>query len=297
MNNEPRKHHYIPQFILRNFCINDTNQLYYRDVTSKALTVTNTNNIFMVKDLYRNEMNDSNDPVQIEKDLSTFEAEIARLVNVFLTKKVFDISFSDVARLEVFLALQSFRSKYSSDFFSKKMDQENIDFYSKYQPDLDMGALWKRNLGHAVKCRSLEEILDNADIDETFKVFLTRDIFGLMGRYFVVAESREQFVISDCYPTVMYGETDRLSQIDLCYFFPISSQRIIVLVSNGTTAAPKGIRHFTREFLYFPDYDCENRLFHYQLKRINPEQTRWINNMIKKNAKIGIAANKKQLLL
>ncbi|MDE6214718.1 MAG: DUF4238 domain-containing protein, partial [Lachnospiraceae bacterium] len=29
MNKEPIRHHYIPQFILRNFCFDEENRLYY----------------------------------------------------------------------------------------------------------------------------------------------------------------------------------------------------------------------------------------------------------------------------
>lgn len=31
MNKEPIKHHYIPQFILRNFCFDDGSHLFYYD--------------------------------------------------------------------------------------------------------------------------------------------------------------------------------------------------------------------------------------------------------------------------
>lgn len=54
---EPIRHHYIPQFILRNFCFNDRGDLFYYDKENSKTSVKNTRDIFMVRNLYRDEIN------------------------------------------------------------------------------------------------------------------------------------------------------------------------------------------------------------------------------------------------
>ena len=57
MNKEPVRHHYIPQFILRNFCFNDRDDLFYFDKKDSQISVKKTRDIFMVRNLYRDEIN------------------------------------------------------------------------------------------------------------------------------------------------------------------------------------------------------------------------------------------------
>lgn len=53
---EPVKHHFIPQFILRNFTHNN-DQIYYWNKETSKLEVRNTKSVYMVKNLYRDEKN------------------------------------------------------------------------------------------------------------------------------------------------------------------------------------------------------------------------------------------------
>ena len=77
---EPRKHHYIPQFILKKFT-DANNQVSYWNIRNKSLEKRNTKSIFMNIDMYRDEENHKENPVFIESSLSIFESEIAALLN------------------------------------------------------------------------------------------------------------------------------------------------------------------------------------------------------------------------
>lgn len=77
---EPVRHHYIPQFILRNFCIRHSNHLYYMDVCTREVSVQNTRDVFEVKNLYRDEINCGDYPTKIEADLARFESEAAQII-------------------------------------------------------------------------------------------------------------------------------------------------------------------------------------------------------------------------
>lgn len=75
----PRRHHYIPRFILKNF--NDENgQVNYWNIEKNQLEKRNIKKIFMNIDMYRGESLNSNDPTQIESKFSHFESEIANLI-------------------------------------------------------------------------------------------------------------------------------------------------------------------------------------------------------------------------
>ena len=56
MPNVPIKHHYVPQFMLRNFCFKDK-LLYYYDKAKNITSVKKTDEIFMTRNLYRDEIN------------------------------------------------------------------------------------------------------------------------------------------------------------------------------------------------------------------------------------------------
>ena len=53
MDKEPVKHHYIPQFILRNFCFDDRSHLFYYDKKISKIYKRETKDIFMIRNLYR----------------------------------------------------------------------------------------------------------------------------------------------------------------------------------------------------------------------------------------------------
>ena len=77
---EPRKHHYIPRFILKNF--NDNNgQVNYWDIKKNKLEKRNIKSVFMNIDMYRDETINEQDPTQIESKFAIFECEIAKLIN------------------------------------------------------------------------------------------------------------------------------------------------------------------------------------------------------------------------
>lgn len=54
MKNEPIRHHYIPRFILRNFCFDlEEKLLYYYDRGKHELSKKRMQDVFMVRNLYR----------------------------------------------------------------------------------------------------------------------------------------------------------------------------------------------------------------------------------------------------
>ena len=103
--NEPRKHHYIPQFILKKFT-DVNNQVSYWNINEKTLIKSHTKWIFMNIDMYRDEENHQENPVFIENSLSIFESEIAYLINnKLLNDKEIIINRAELESLRIFLSL------------------------------------------------------------------------------------------------------------------------------------------------------------------------------------------------
>ena len=65
MKKEPIRHHYIPQFILRNFAFDDSGKILYYDKKQNTVSVVDSRDIFMEKNLYRDEINNFGEPTQI----------------------------------------------------------------------------------------------------------------------------------------------------------------------------------------------------------------------------------------
>ena len=218
MKIEPKRHHYIPQFILKNFCYDDNNHLLYFDKQSGEVSSEDTRDVFMVKNLYRDEINNADNPTKIEKDLAVFENEISRIIkDKFLCGRDIVLTLQEDQKLKLFFAIMGFRSKETNHKFGDKISKESKAFYKQYQQDGDYIDLWKRNLGYVVNCRSIEEVLNHPQIDDPFKIFFRRDTVGIFGMYIVVVEAKENdgFIIGDTYPVVISGSTDSGLQLHL----------------------------------------------------------------------------------
>lgn len=293
MKNEPIRHHYIPQFILKNFCFDGTKHLYFFDKKNKEIFIKDTRDIFMERNLYRDEVNNA-DPVKIEKDLSRFENEISHIIKEkFLNDSEIVLSVEEDEKLKLFFAIMGFRSKNTNDRFGENATKESRQFYSHYQKDGDLLDLWKRNLGYLVNCRSLKDVMEHENIDDPIKVFLMRDTFGVTGLYFVVAERREgcDFIIGDAYPVVVNGILPNGIPLPLFSIFPLSPKRVLMLVSNGANFAPREVVEFRECVLRNPKIDCNKITI--RVKRLYQEEIEYINSLILKEAKKGIAFKNK----
>lgn len=282
MNNEPIKHHYIPQFILRNFCFDDQSHLYYYEKRSSEIFIKKTQEVFMVKNLYRDEINYPDVPTKIEKDLACFESQVSQIITEkFLYEDKISITLEEDEKLRLFFAIMAFRSKITSNSFMAGMSETAKKIYSIYQKNEDLSDFWKRNLGNLVNCRSLKEVLNHAEIDAPIKGFFIRDTFGYSGLYFVVAERRGSvdFIISDVYPTLVTGETDTGFELPLYSINPISPNRIILLVANGIKKAPKKVTVLSDEVLKKPKLSSDKKIL-INVKKIYENEVKYLNSML-----------------
>lgn len=112
--NEPIRHHYIPQFILRNFT--SDNKINYWNIEKNKIQLRNPKSIFMVKDLYADEKNHPENIRIIEKKFANLEGEIADIFNKYiLDKSEIVITREQNEKLRKFLFLLSFRAEYRNN--------------------------------------------------------------------------------------------------------------------------------------------------------------------------------------
>jgi hypothetical protein len=285
---EPIRHHYIPQFILRNFA-NDEGKVNYYDKKTKIATVVDTRDVFMSKNLYRDEVNHSNNPIKIEKDLSKFENEISKILKHFQAEREITITQEEDDKLKLFFAIMAFRSQTTYDMFHKMLSKESKQFYSKWQPNGNFSDLWKRNLGYIVNCRSLAEALENPNIDEPFKVFMTRDVFGYFGQYFCVAETSDDthFIIGNTYPVDITGIQDSGMQLRMYSILPFSPNRVILLASNGVEGTPRDVLEMRPLVFGQPKINEKEKTMIIRVKKLCLDETQVINCYIEKESKEG----------
>jgi len=292
--NEPIRHHYIPQFILRNFCFNDKNHLIYYDVQNKTVSVKETRDVFMSRLLYMDEVNHPVDRMRIERDFAEYEREVSGIINgSFLKDDEIIISKEEEDKLKVFFALMGFRSKNTYDTFETSISKDGKALYSSYQEDGKLTDLWKRNLGLLVNCRSPEDIDTHRRIDDPIKKFMQRDVFGYCGRHFSLVECREphEFIIGDAFPTVIRGE----GVIEMYAILPISPNRVLLSVCEGAEWTPLDVRVLRERVLRKPNSANDGRI-RILNTIINEEEIANINQHIANSAKVGLAFRSKAVL-
>ena len=292
MKKVPIRHHYIPQFILRNFCFDNNGNTFYNDVKSKKQSIKQIRDIFMLNNLYRDTINNDN-PVQIEEDFARFENEVARIIkDKFLYSEEFVLTRLEDEKLKLFFALMPFRSKSTQELFKKGLSKKSKITYANWQHNKNFEDFWKRNLGKLVNCRSLEEVINNNEIDAPIKAFLTRDTFGFFGKYFCVVEPKGigEFVLSDCYPVVFKGICEppvcASFEIEIFNVYTISPKRAILFANDGCQETPLDILQLRPSVLNKPIIKDNNEML-FRVKKLYWEEVEIINKMVVENANEG----------
>lgn len=285
MKSEAIRHHYIPQFILKNFCFDSSGHVNYFDIESGKISIQHTSEIFMQKNLYRDEINHQDIPTQIESDLAKYESEVAKTIRKFLQGTDIKISDRENESLLLFLAIMGFRSYNTFKIFSNPRSNSK-ELYTHWQNDGDLVDFWKRNLGLIANCRSLKDVQNHPSIDAPFKIFMTRDVYGYFGKYFIVLEKRggEDFLIGDCYPVVLRGD---LLNAPIFDYYPLSPNRILIVASNGVEAAPRSVKKFRDDLLKPPKRKDGTISIH--VNKIYEADVSRINEDIMKHSQIGFA--------
>ena len=287
MRKEPIRHHYIPQFILRNFACDDCRKLVcYYDKENQTVSKREICEIFMERNLYRDEINYVQEPVQIEYDLAKYESEVSKIIREkFLDDCKIELTSREDNMLKLFFAIMSYRSIVAKEQFTNRLTDKSKNIYKNYQKNENFEDLWKRNLGYLARCRTMNDVMKHPEIDIPIKLFMQRDINGLYGKYFVVVEAKEEtsFILGDCYPVVIFGDNMNIVMYEI---FPISPKRAILLASVGVEATPSTVLTLRKGVFDMPQIN-ENGDIVIRRKRILPEEVYYLNTEIENNSHKG----------
>lgn len=289
--NITKKNHFIPQFILKNFCFNNHGDLYFKDINNDVRKC-DKKYIFMGINLYKDKDKSNDNPYELEKLFSIYENEIANLFkNKIYDKNPIELIDEEERSLNLFFAIMSFRSVNVKNMFDN-LSEDGKSMYDNENKDIDFNKLWKDNLKELLKCRSFEDVDKNEHINKNVKTFMLRDTYGISGKYFVFFETRgnSDFVISDCYPLNIYGVLPSGIQLNLISYFPIKPNFLIALVNNGAIASPT---LYNLKNVIKPPKRTLNG-WRYNLQKIYEPIVRDINNETKKHYKIGYVFKSKE---
>ena len=197
---EPVKHHFIPQFILRNFTHNNDQIFYWNKETSK-IEVRNTKSVYMVKNLYRDEKNHPTDPAVIEKKFAQFESTIATLFQEkIIDKNPIVLTRTENEKLRRFLYLLSFRSSSrKKQYIDANFDEATKEHLSKYVVNDDYIDLWLREIETILDTDDYHDLQNNDNVSWTIRT----DFWSHLSGYYMtfVAPRGQDFIIGDIYPT------------------------------------------------------------------------------------------------
>lgn len=307
---ESHIHHYIPQFILRNFC--DDNYLEYWDIQYNQLSYAEPHDIFMNIDMNRDELNHKDDPTFIEKSLSKFENDVAPIFKRILVGKTIRLTRTELQQLRIYLTLQSFRDNHRKEqYVNNDFDDSTRAILLPYTKDGDFVDLWKRELEEICNCRSYEDIEKSKVLNPIIKMDFLND---LQGQFMTIIESRGQdFLIGDVYPTSeSYYLTDKVG-IHMHIIFPISPSRVLLLNSTMFDKKLKGDQYsellrkrskFNECTLRQPAVFRKNKIslsledvFEYKVVNLYKDDVVYINELTMNEARIGIAFKDKNKII
>lgn len=226
--NEPLKHHYIPQFILRNFC-NENNLVWYWDNNKKYLSERNTKSVFMNELMYKRDDVSDEISFEVENNLAKFEQEISILIkDKILNKTDIQIDRKELEKLRIFLMLLSFRSDLRmKQYKGGNFNESTQNLLDSYKDESDYVQFWKKEINELACCRSFEDIENCKIVDP----IIQQDFYNLLkGCYMTIVDARGQdFILSDVYPTLEIFPLYEGCNLHLHHFYPISPSRAIVL--------------------------------------------------------------------
>lgn len=312
MDNEPKRHHYIPQFILKNFVDSDK-KLFYWDIDKKDLICSYTRFVFMNLHMYRDDINHIDQPTFIEKSLAVFESDMAKIFQKLNEGNEVVLLRKELEALRIFLCLLSFRSDLRMEqYVQNRFDDATRNILKQYAINEDYVDLWKREIEELSKCRSYQQIKDSNIIDPIIKQDLEN---ALMGYYMTIVDARGgDFLITDVYPTLEIFPLSNGCNLHLHCLYPISPTRLLLLnhimFRPDANSAPdimimrsmskiKGnlIIPPTNKYIKGSYYHDENDEYRYKVKKIYSSEVEYINSLLLNEARIGIAFNNAERII
>ena len=250
----------------------------------------------MFNDLYRDDNNKDN-PTELEELFSKYESEIADLFRKqFYDKNDIVLTKAEYDSLLLFLALLPLRSKHSLKSFGEHAPEETKKMYLGNNENEELIDFWRKNLSLLVKCRSILEVLDNKEINESLKLFMLRDTIGYavskeLVSYLIVVERRgvEDFFISDAYGVSSSVGDDKQAIFNVATYYPISPKRMIIRCSNLLNTLNQETRVLDPRLIVMPKTSRDGKKLTIHVNKMYEDNVAYVNDEIYLCTKEGCA--------
>jgi hypothetical protein len=143
---DAKKQHYVPKFLLENFCVNNASQLYVYDKSADRIWQSSVRDIASQNKYYDFEF--EGHPATLELSLSQMENRAAKIIKRVLSSESLKVlSIEDRAYLSYFIAVQHFRTplliqqvRNLDRLIAEKVEQgggkiEDIENYQPLKPE------------------------------------------------------------------------------------------------------------------------------------------------------------------
>lgn len=125
MNNSPKRHHYIPQFILRNFT-DECGKLHCFNKETRKIFSTSPAEVFAINNLYT-QYGDGATSTQVETELSQIEEKFSRVIGKIIEAARLEsdpeLESSDEDVLRQFIDCQINRHPYNRELLEKGLQE------------------------------------------------------------------------------------------------------------------------------------------------------------------------------
>jgi len=252
----------------------------------------------MVRILYRDTVNNPENPVKIEDDLAKIEGRVSKIFRKMIEEDDIVLSTSEEEEVRLFISIMGTRAKSAFDDFGEDAPKEIKAFYEPFLKGGNLIDFWKRNLALLANCRSYKDVERNSDIDEPVKFFIGRDMIGLTGMYLMVVERRgsEDFILGDNYPIVVEGSSDNGIKLPMYYICPLSPSRCLMMVSRGVELTKMTVSGFKESFFQPPKQKPYGKSMSIHVQKIYEDNVKRFNKMIYENADEGVVFQREESL-
>jgi len=274
--NIPKNHHFVPQFILRNFTY-ESNNIYLYKLDSKELSSSKIMYKYSKPNLYKS-LNE-NDIMYIERKFSELENKASKIIsNIIHEKQRIFLNKTDLYLLKKFFFLLDFRSE------KRRNQYKNANF--DYLTKVSLGGFVSGENYLDLWIRELKYLLDN-DVNEittnkNLSTIIAMDFnFFFKDTFMVIWNScqSEDFILTDNYGTFEFSKiflpepTIRL--------FPISPKILVGFVSvffNLPKSKDLLNTSFDRDLFKPPT--TSNNSFKFEIIRVNDKNVIYTNILL-----------------
>ncbi len=230
---QTKKQHYVPQFLLKNFCFDNKQHLFVYDKTQNKSFSSNTQNVAQENCFYN--LDTANGKICLEETYAKLEANVAPLITkIIQTESISWLTNDDMWNILEFIIVQFYRTPQYINLLKHEMQtnpEQRIEILDKDTNNIlkiikTMDLKVDANLAKIMAHNTLREVLNNNELIEHFN-----DMDWLLFR----APNDTPFVTSDAGIAmtnhIFFGRND-ISGFELPYtkiFLPISSHLMLAL--------------------------------------------------------------------